>query len=693
MKTIKIIFTGVLAVALLAAFTTAPMAKEDPPPPEKMKKLSFPKWKEFTTKNDMDVIVVEHHEQPIATVYFVIKAGSVLDPDGKSSLATYVSTLLNKGTKDKDSDQLAEWIESYGGDYNAGTDDDFTFVSVSILSEYIDVAYEFLADVVINPVFPEEELEQERKRVRTALEFELSNPNAMADRHFKEVVYGHHPYAVSPTVETVDAVTREDIVAFHSRNYVSNNAVLFVVGDVKEKDVKKAAEKYFGDWKPGEPDKVEFPDPPERTAKHINLYHRPGSVQTNLYLGHLGIRPDNPDWPAVTVANKVLGGGATGRLFTNIREDKGWTYGAYSTFTKPVDVGYFRATADVRTEVSDSALTEMLGEFERLVDEPVDEQELDDAKSYLIGNFPTTIETPNQIAGQISQVKLLGLGKKYLEEYRKDIAKVGVAETQAAAQKYLHPDRMALVLVGDANEVLDKVEPIASVSLYDIEGNEMSRDELAVQESDFDFDTSQLKDHEATYAVIMQEMNLGDLTTKVKREGDDKISSSSSMTGMISMSENVTVGSGNLEPLTYDFSMAAGPQQMKASYTFDGMKATGKIEGGPEGPKDVSVDLVGGTLSDGAMDLVLASLPLEVGKSFKFPVFNSQEGSLQNFKLEVLAEEELMVAAGSFAVYKVKVKRPDGDSVMYCRKEAPHMLIKQEMPAQGLTIELKSHSE
>jgi len=249
------------------------------------------------------------------------------------------------------------------------------------------------------------------------------------------------------------------------------------------------------------------------------------------------------------------------------------------------------------------------------------------------------------------------------------------------------------VMVGDANEVLDKVEPIASVALYDIEGNEMSRDDLAVQSSDFDFDTSLLQDHEATYAVIMQEMNLGDLTTTIKREGDDKISSSSTITGMISMTENVTVGSGNLEPLVYDFSMAAGPQQMSVKYSFEGGKAAGKIEGGPEGPRDVNFDLVGGTLSDGAMDLVVAALPLEVGKSFKFPFVNSQAGSLQNFTIEVVGEEELMVAAGSFAVYKVKVKRPDGDTVMYCLKDAPHHLIKQEMPAQGLTIELKSQSE
>jgi zinc protease len=693
MRVIKTLFVSILAVVVLASFAGVPLAKEQPPAPGKMKKLSFPKWKEFKTKNGMEVVVVEHHEQPIATVYFVIKAGSTLDPEGKSSLASYTSSLLNKGTKDKDSDELAEWIESVGGDYSAGSSEDITYVSVSILTDYIEVAYEFLADVVLNPTFPEDELEQERKRVRTALEFELSSPDAMADRHFKEVVYGHHPYAVSPTVETVDAVTREDVVAFHAKNYVPNNALLFVVGDVKNKEVKKAVKKYFGDWKPGDPDKVVYPDPPEGTAESISLYDRPGSVQTNLYLGHIGIRPDNPDWAKVTVANKILGGGATGRLFLNIREEKGWTYGAYSTFTKPLDVGYFRATANVRTEVTDSALTEMLGEFKRIIEEPVEQQELDDAKSYLIGNFPTTIETPNQIAGQISQVKLLGLGKDYLEGYRKEIAKVEVPDVENAMKTYLHPDRMALVLVGDASEIIDKVEPIASVALYDIEGNKMSRDELAVQASDYDFDTSLIENHEAAYAVVMQEMPLGDLNVSVKRSGEDKIESSSQITGMITMSENVTVNAGNLEPMAYDFSMAAGPQQMKVTFAFEGNKASGKIEGMPGGPKDVNVDMVGGTLVDGAIDLVIATLPLETGQSFKFPVLDTQSGSLQNVKIEVLGEEELMVPAGSFAVYKVKVKRSQGDSVMYCKKEAPHLMVKQEMPAQGLSIELKSESE
>lgn len=680
----------VLAVAVLVSFNGVPFAKEAPPPPEKMKKLSFPKFHESELKNGLEIVVVEHHEQPVATISLIVKAGSVLDGEEKSSLAQYVSTLLNKGTKDKNSDELAEWIESVGGNYNAGTGNDFTFLNVSILSEYLDRAYQFLADIVVNPTFPEDELAEERKRVRTALEFELSSPDAMADRHFNSVVYGHHPYAIQPTVESVEAVTRDDLVAFWKKNYVANNAIMFVVGDVKNKDVKKDVEKYFGSWKQGTPDVAQFPEPPARTAKNISLYNRPGSVQSSVYVGHLGLAPHNPDWAKITVANRILGGGATGRLFMNLREDKGWTYGAYSNFTRPVDVGYFRATANVRTEVTDSALTEIMGEMERIRTEPVPEEELANAKSYLIGNFPTTIETPEQIANQIGQVKLLGLGKKHLEGYRKEIAKVEATDVQQAMQKYLHPDLLAMVLVGDATEVLEKVEPIASVSLYDIDGTPMTRDELAIQPSDYDFDTSVLDDRKATYAVVVQEMNIGDLAVTLDRTPDETFNLSSVITGMISMEEKMTFGADNFEPVSYSLQMAMGPQRSFTDIKVSGDAATGKITGGPEGPKDVNVDLVRGTLLAGSIDFVIATLPLAVGQTYKFPVLDGQSGELQSIKIEVVGEEELMVAAGSFSTFKLKVKRAEGESVFYCEKETPHHLVKQEIPAQMLSIELKS---
>jgi len=690
MKTFKTLLGVAMAVVLLVC-ATGIMAKQEPPAPEPMKKLSFPDFKEFVLKNGLDVTVVEHHEQPVVTLWLAIRAGDTLDPQGKSSVASFTADLLNKGTKTRNSDELAEWIESVGGQFNANASSDFTVCTITVLSEYLDTAYQFLSDVMMNSTFPEDELANSRKRMHTSLDFQLSDPNSMADRHFLEVVYGHHPYAVQPTPETVDAVTRDDIVSFYQRDFVASNALMFVVGDVKEKDVKKAVKKYFGDWRKGEPDKVSYPEPPERTSKNIALYNRPNSVQTNLYVGHLGLRPDNPDWAKVTVANRILGGGATGRLFMDLREDKGWTYGAYSQFSQRVDVGYFRATANVRTEVTDSALTEMLTLLDDMVEKPVSEKELDDAKSYLIGNFPTTIETPNQIAGEIGRVKMLGLDKSYLETYRDKIAKVTVPDVQDAMTKYLHPDRMAMVLIGDANQVLDKVEPIASVTLYDIEGNRMSPDDLAVQGTDYAYDTSSLKNWKATYSVKIQDaMDLGDLNVDFKKGKDGKFQAASALKGMIQLDENTAFGPESFEPLGYTFHMNAMGQEMKAEYSFEGNKATGTVEGGPDGPKEYSVDMVQGSVLAGAIEYVIASLPLDQTKSYRFPVLDAQSGSLQNYKVEVMGEEDILVPAGTYATYKVKVKRSEGDVIYYCMKDAPHVVVKQEIPAQQLKMELKS---
>ncbi len=681
-----VLLLAVAAVSFTALDAAA--AKESPPAPEPLKKLAFPAYSEQKLKNGLEVVVVEHHEQPVASLWLAIKAGSVLDPDGKSSLASYTGTLLNKGTTGKDSKKLAEWIESVGGSYNASTDEDGTILTISILSDYLPTAYEFLADVILHPTFPEDELEEERKRAVTGIEFEKSDPDAMADRHFNAVVYGNHPYAIRPTTETVEAVTRDDVVAFHKKNYVANNALMFVVGDVSAKQVKKDVEKFFGAWQAGTPDQPNYQASPARTAKNIALYHRPGSVQTNMQVGQLGLRPTDPDWPAVQVANRVLGGGATGRLFMSLREEHGWTYGAYSGWSKPKDIGTFDAQANCRTEVTDSALTEMLVQIDRIVKEPVTEADLASAKSYIIGNFPTTIETPSQIAAQVGQVKLLGLDKSYLENYRKEVAKVTTADVQRVMKAHLHPDQLAIILVGDATLIQDTVKPIASVALYDIEGNAISMDELAVQGTDFDFDTSSLKSLTATYAVKYQEMNLGDMNVSLTKGGSE-FASTSTITGMITMNEEMKFGS-EFEPLAYKFSMAAGPQQMSSEMSFTDGVAKGRVEGGKEGGKDVDLPLVKGAILKSSVDFLISTLPLETGKTFKFPVLDAQSGGLENVTIEVLGEEDLMVPAGSFSTYKIKIKSGDGEQVMYVQKTAPRYLVKQEVPSQGLNIELKS---
>ncbi|MEJ2722604.1 MAG: insulinase family protein [bacterium] len=211
------ILVAVAVITMAAAAVAAPV-KQDPPPPEKMKKLSFPEFKEFTLDNGMEFLVVEHHEQPVATIYFIFKAGDALDPDGKESLASFTIDQLNKGTATRSALELAKWIESVGGRVGGFSTEEFSAVTVSVLSEYIDTAYEYLQDIVMNPTFPGDELETMRKRVKTSLELELSQPNAMGRRHFTELVYGDHPYGKQSSVETVEAVTRRTPTGLRSRS-------------------------------------------------------------------------------------------------------------------------------------------------------------------------------------------------------------------------------------------------------------------------------------------------------------------------------------------------------------------------------------------------------------------------------------------------------------------------------------------
>ena len=226
------------------------------------------------------------------------------------------------------------------------------------------------------------------------------------------------------------------------------------------------------------------------------------------------------------------------------------------------------------------------------------------------------------------------------------------------------------------------------VALYDIEGNTLSLDDLAVQGTDYDYDTSSLKNTTAIYAVKYQEMNLGDMNVTLEKTGAD-FASSSVITGMIAMKEEMTFG-GDFEPKSYNFSMAAGPQNMTSQLSFADGKATGRVEGGKDGGKDVDVELVQGAILKNAVDLLISTLPLAAGASFKFPVLDAQSGGMENLSIEVTGEEDVMVPAGSYSTFKVRVKSGDGEQIMYVQKTAPHWLVKQENPAQGLNIELKS---
>lgn len=450
-----------------------------PPAPLPERAIEFPPFTETTLPNGLRLIVLEHRSQPLVSVNLYLASGSAADPAGRAGLAGMTADLLTKGTPGRTATQIAEEIERVGGSLGASAGSDWITLSSNVLAEHLPLALELVSESALRPTFPAEELELTRLRTLSALQSALGQPGQIAQRTFDREVYGvEHPYGIAPIPGTVQAVTREEVVGYHDRAFVASNALLIVAGDVQRAEVESLVASRFGGWERGQPAQVGFPDAAHRQRTEIQLVHRPGSSQTNVLIGHLGYRPDEPDFFALQVLNGIVGGGVDSRLFQILREQRGWTYGAYSRFTRPREIGFFSASAEVRPEVTDSAVAEMLSQLRRIRDERVPDAELEAAKGFLAGSFPLRIETVGQISGQIATTRLLGLPVENLTEYRQRILAVTAEDVQRVARAYVRPEQAVIVVVGDARELLPRLEAIAPVRLFDVQGQAIERGQL-----------------------------------------------------------------------------------------------------------------------------------------------------------------------------------------------------------------------
>jgi zinc protease len=664
------------------------VARQAPPAPLPLRPLEFPGFRETTLPNGLRLIVVEHHAQPVANVNLYVQGGSASDPAAKLGLADLTATLLTKGTPTRTAKQIAERIEGVGGNLSAFAQRDYVGISSGVLAENLPLAFQLLGDVALNPTFPASELETARTRTLSALQASLTQPASIAQRRFAREVYGDaHPYGRAPLPQTVKAITRADLVNFHRANFRANNALLVVSGDVSADSVIALARKTFGSWKGGTATPLAFTTPPARGATQITLVNRPGSAQSNILIGDVAVRPDNPDYPALQVLNKIVGGGTDARLFLILREQKGWTYGAYSNITRPKDVGYYVASAEVRTAVTDSALAEMLHQLNRVRDEPVSTAELDAAKSYLTGSFPLTIETAGQIAGQVAQTRLLGLPIEDLTRYREHIAAVTAADVQRVAQKYIRPDHAAIVVVGDAKAVLPGLEKIAPVELYDVEGKVIQRADLDPKPSTDRFDTSRLKPRTLTYDVIVQGSPMGTATSTLSREGDVWVSKTTMNFGPLDQQGELRFRS--------DFT-GISSTQVSAQGAVDVRLSSGKVTGTATlppalgGDKTFDAEVPAGTLLPGMDEYAIAMTDLATGKSITLPLFNVGTGSVTPLTLRVTGAEQVTVPAGTFPAFRLEASGGPASVVMFVRQDLPHTVLRQEFVGQPLSIELKS---
>jgi len=410
-----------------------------------------------TLKNELTVLLVENRSLPTVSITASVLAGARYDPEAKAGMAIMVSRLLDEGTENRTSLEMADAIESVGGAID--TDGSFERIAASagVLNKDIDLGLELLADLLIRPVFPQEYVDKEKERTLAEITSAKDRPQVVAGWAFNELVYQDHPLH-RPShgyPNTVEKLTRDDLLDFHRRYFVPNNVILSIVGDFQVANLLPKIEKVFGSWEAKPVMFPMYPEPVRQTTQRVKFITMPAQ-QLNIYLGHIGVTRKNPDYYALQVLDTILGGGAgfTARIPQRLRDELGLAYTTFAsiTMTAGLDPGRFIAFIGTSPENMRLAIDELLNEIRRIIQEPVTAQELQDAKDYLTGSFVFAFEASPQIARFLVHAQVYGLGFDYIEKYPAYIRAVTVDDISRVARKYLDNENYTLVVVGPVAE-------------------------------------------------------------------------------------------------------------------------------------------------------------------------------------------------------------------------------------------------
>ncbi len=454
-RTVRLAAAGIIGACLAAPHAAQAQVpswpSESPPRPLPARSVAFPPYEVRTLPNGLQVVVVMHHEQPVVSVRLVVRAGCAQDPDGRPGLANLVASLLDQGTTARSAQEIAQSIDSIGGELETAAGTDLTSAGVTVMKDSFDVGLDLLSDVVRQPAFAPEELERQRQQIRSSLRVSQEDPTYLATVVFERLVYGFHPYAFpgTGTLDSIERITRDDIIDFHRRYYAPNNSLLAIVGDVTAGEAFERARQVFGSWARSEVPVVPVAEPPAPTRRVV-IIDKPDAVQTVIRVGHLGIPRKTRDFVAADLAVKILGGEGSNRLQRVLRTERGLTYGASADLDAYRQSGDIVAETDTRSEATGEVLRLMVDEFFRLQRDNVREEELADAKAYMAGSFPLGIETPDQIASRVLNVLFYGLPLEELQTFRERVNAVTVDDIQRVTRAYLRPDRLSIVLVGNA---------------------------------------------------------------------------------------------------------------------------------------------------------------------------------------------------------------------------------------------------
>jgi len=420
--------------------------------------MAFPAYQIRTLANGLQVVVVPHHEQPSVSFRLLVNAGSMQEPADKPGVASMVGSLLNQGTATRSASDIASLIDSAGGILGVGSGNELTSVYGAVIKDQTDLALGLASDLVQHAAFPPNEIALHRKQALSSLQVGYDDPDYLASSVFDRLVFGMHPYGRpnDGTSASVAAITRTDLVTFHQTWFVPNNALLAIVGDLTTDEAFAAAERAFGAWQRRAVPTISATDPPA-PRRRIVVIDRPGSAQTAIRVGQLAIPHTHADYIPFDLAIRILGGEGANRLFGVLRSERGLTYGASADLHAYKNGGDVEAETNTRTTATGETLRLMLEEFSKLQRERVHPAELRGAQDFMAGHFPQSLETPGAMAEQVLTRLFYGQSPTELESYLDKVSRVTPDEVQRVARQWLKPDRLSVVLVGDAATFINQL--------------------------------------------------------------------------------------------------------------------------------------------------------------------------------------------------------------------------------------------
>ena len=430
-----------------------------PPAPGAVKPFRFPEFVHHRLDNGLQVYLARVDRVPLVGIEVMGRGGVLFDPPDQPGLASLHGELLDQGTAQRSSSQIASFVESLGGSLSSAAGWNAAYAEAALLSRHLDAGLDLLTEVIRQPSFPEEEIDRLRQRRLTDLLRRLDRPVALVDRQLAKALYGEGVYG-RPALgrpDSIEGLDRDAFLRFNREHMSPSNAVFLAVGDFQPHDMLRRVEASFGDWPRGE--SVSLPDFGTRPLDGVEVYviDRPEAAQTQLQLGHVGVRRDHDDFPTLMLLNSIFGGKFTSRINLNLRETHGFTYGAQSTFERRLGPGAFFIRTAVANDVSGRAVDELLLEMRRMRDERVEPEELDDSRSYMNGFFAYSMQTAGDLLKRLETLAIFGLPDDYYERYPEMLAAVGPEELQAAAQRHLHPDRLAIIAAGPADTLVPQL--------------------------------------------------------------------------------------------------------------------------------------------------------------------------------------------------------------------------------------------